>query len=139
MNAFIEQLRASVDDDADVLGEVLRAMTFSEKGGAYANFLPRSGWEEVAPEVKDFFSIFDRFPEKNDGSQIDMFDYEGFSDEEEMAAMTTLENADLGIRCSYYWDGDGVLAFTFDDNRYISNSDCKKDYGWEWGTIPLPL
>jgi hypothetical protein len=33
----------------------------------------------------------------------------------------------------YYWDGDGILDFHFPDGSFLHNSDCKKDYVWEWG------
>lgn len=37
-----------------------------------------------------------------------------------------------GIKCRWYWDGDGMIEFTFPDGRVLRNSDCKKDYEWEW-------
>ena len=35
------------------------------------------------------------------------------------------------IVMGWTWDGDGLLYFRFND-RKVSNSDCKKDYTWEW-------
>ena len=34
----------------------------------------------------------------------------------------------------YYWDGDGVLQFRLPDGSWLSNSDCKKSYNWEYET-----
>ena len=35
------------------------------------------------------------------------------------------------IICAWEWDGDGCLYFRFNDRKVI-NTDCKKDYEWEW-------
>jgi len=32
---------------------------------------------------------------------------------------------------SYFWDGDGILVF-IDENGIFLNTDCKKDYNWEF-------
>jgi hypothetical protein len=32
----------------------------------------------------------------------------------------------------YYWDGDGQLEFHFPDGSILMNTDCKKDYRWEY-------
>jgi len=34
------------------------------------------------------------------------------------------------IECRWYWDGDGTLAFSLPGNRWLVNTDCKKDHGW---------
>lgn len=36
------------------------------------------------------------------------------------------------INAYWYWDGDGTLVFRLPDGSYLSNTDCKKSYGWEW-------
>ena len=36
-----------------------------------------------------------------------------------------------GVKMRYYWDGDGVLQFTFPDGLVLYNNDCKKTYCWE--------
>lgn len=36
------------------------------------------------------------------------------------------------IMCEWYWDGDGTLRFVFHDGKSLINTDCKKDYTWEW-------
>jgi len=36
------------------------------------------------------------------------------------------------IVMKYYWDGDGILEFHFEDGSYLENDDCKKDYIWKW-------
>ena len=35
------------------------------------------------------------------------------------------------IVMGWTWDGDGCLYFRFNDRKVV-NSDCKKDYTWEW-------
>jgi len=32
----------------------------------------------------------------------------------------------------YYWDGDGVLEFHFENGSKLINNDCKKDYVWQY-------
>lgn len=36
------------------------------------------------------------------------------------------------VKCLWYWDGDGTLAFYFADESSLHNFDCKKDNRWEW-------
>ncbi len=36
------------------------------------------------------------------------------------------------IECRWVWDGDGVLEFIFPNGGMLSNTDCKKDYRWEY-------
>jgi hypothetical protein len=38
------------------------------------------------------------------------------------------------IEMRWYWDGDGVLEFRLPDGSWLSNTDCKKDYIWEYMT-----
>lgn len=33
--------------------------------------------------------------------------------------------------CAWSWDGDGCLYFRFNKKKVV-NTDCKKDYTWEW-------
>lgn len=40
-----------------------------------------------------------------------------------------------GIEMRWFWDGDGVLGFLFEDGSCILNYDCKKDYRWEPGDV----
>ena len=35
------------------------------------------------------------------------------------------------IVMGWTWDGDGCLYFRFNDRKVV-NTDCKKDYTWEW-------
>lgn len=35
------------------------------------------------------------------------------------------------ILIAWYWDGDGTLVFK-EGKRVAINTDCKKDYTWEW-------
>lgn len=37
----------------------------------------------------------------------------------------------IEVVCAWEWDGDGTLYFRF-NNRKVINTDCKKDYVWEW-------
>lgn len=38
----------------------------------------------------------------------------------------------LNIKMMYHWDGDGTLIFVFADGSCLVNTDCKKDYNWEY-------
>lgn len=36
------------------------------------------------------------------------------------------------VICEWYWDGDGCLRFILPGGNSLINTDCKKDYEWEW-------
>lgn len=36
------------------------------------------------------------------------------------------------VEVGWWWDGDGTLIFRFPNGVILANSDCKKDYEWEW-------
>lgn len=94
---------------ANAVGEFLRSQFWDQSGdrgyGCYSNFDYQDG-VEVLPleENKDGW-----------GGQIEW----------KCARWN-------GVKCRWYWDGDGLLQFIFPDGAVLENSDCKKDYTWEW-------
>lgn len=48
-------------------------------------------------------------------------------------ACYTSKNYLIYVVMEYIWDGDGTLVFQFPNyDHCLVNSDCKKDYTWEW-------
>ena len=93
---------------ANSVGEFLRSQFWDQSGdkyGCYSTFTYRDGVEALPLEV--------------DGEGTDW----------EIKWQCARWN---GVECRWYWDGDGVLQFIFPDGSVLENSDCKKDYTWEW-------
>lgn len=98
-------------DDADSLGELLRTKFF---GAVDARGRPSTGCYSHFDWAANVQSLPQTPVEMEEGEPE--FNY---------------ENGQLaGIVCSYYWDGDGYLKFTFPDGTVLENGDCKCSYGW---------
>ena len=99
------------------VGELLRGLFFKqnrEKGelGCYSSFDLQDGVEELPKTLVD---------EEEEDDQWKLY-WSNFQ--------KTIEGKT--IKMSYYWDGDGELVFFFEDGSALVNSDCKKDYYWEY-------
>lgn len=125
-------------DSPDAVGEVLRRWAFvCEKGeyGCYSSFDVIPEFTELKDEEKTalhFKRMFGRpFDSRNGADWCD-------SDSDIMKSIRYFIHP-TGIEMGWYWDGDGVLTFyvpEMEDDLFdgtISNSDCKKSYGWEFG------
>ena len=93
----------------NAVGELLRAQFFgvsSEEGlGCYTHF----EWaKDVKPLPNEVVDEDDEFPMSWKRGMLD------------------------DIECRWYWDGDGTLEFLFSDGSVLYNTDCKKDYRWEY-------
>jgi len=120
-------------EHADALGEILRAWAFVGEGyGCYSNFKVRPEFEKVEPTVREFKLIMGR-PFSADTRDTGWGDPDSYY----MEAIRWYKHPS-GIEMGWIWDGDGLLAFyvpELEDEYYngvISNSDCKKDSGWNF-------
>ena len=122
-------------DHPDALGEILRAWAFpGKKYGCYSTFEVRPDVIRVEPTIREFEFLWGRsFDANND-------DASGWCsiDSEEILRIQWFKHPS-GIEFGWHWDGDGCLAFFVPElideyhNGCVVNSDCKKDYGWEFG------
>ncbi len=92
----------AIEYNAKIIGETMRSYFFgTEKGyGCYSNF-------EYAIDDKEVIE-----KDENENS------------------VHNITCSKTGVKCRWYWDGDGYLEFIFPDGTIVSNNDCKKDYKW---------
>jgi len=121
-------------DHPNVLGEIMRAWAFPGEGtGCYSNFDVRCDFEEVAATPREFAMLWGREYNSDDENPNEW----GYYDVEEIEAIRWFKHPS-GIEMGWHWDGDGMLAFYIpeqEDKFYsgvLINSDCKKDYAWEF-------
>lgn len=122
----------AMKDHPDALGEVLRDWAFKEKYGCYSCFDVIDGFTKVDTGPREFELMWGRKydPEFHD----EMW---GYADQNAIKDICWFKH-DNGIEMGWYWDGGGLLIFYVPelvDEYYdgtLSNSDCKKDYGWEF-------
>lgn len=126
----------AIKESPDAMGEILRKWAFVGKGyGCYSNFDVRPEFERVAVRFDEFRKIMGRpYKSPTDHSY-------GWSDtDDEIMERMTWYKHPTGIEVGWYWDGDGTLCFyvpELEDDYYdgtLTNSDCKKSTGWEFGT-----
>lgn len=123
-------------DHPDALGEILRAWAFPEKGhyGCYSTFEYRDGFVETGVTAREFEFIWGR-PFRPDDTDPNSW---GYCDVEEIQNARWFKHSN-GIEMGWFWDGDGTLAFYVPEledeyhNGVVRNSDCKKDYDWQFG------
>lgn len=95
----------------DAAGEFLRSQFFVGEGlGCYSNF----DWNPLAEKLPD-----SKLRADENGDWVP----DVFSRRMKIRGITVV--------CSYWWDGDGNLAFHFPDlGTSLENSDCKSCEGW---------
>lgn len=135
LNEILLQHLEAIKESPDALGEILRKWTFVGHGlGCYSNFDVNPEFERVVVRFDEFRKIMGR-PYNSDSVNSGWYD----TDDKIMEHMIWYRHPN-GIEMGYYWDGDGILCFYVPEieNDYydgtISNDDCKKSYGWEFGT-----
>lgn len=121
----------------NLIGELLRDKFFAQDRigpnysfGCYSTFEYREGVEILSQEPVP------EYRPDNDGVEISENDIAKlFADEkcDYFYKVAKLEE----ITCKWYWDGDGTLLFVFPDGSTLENSDCKKDYNWNFSPNPL--
>lgn len=136
LSEIITKHSEAIKESPDAIGEILRKWAFVGNGlGCYSNFDVNPEFERVTHSFLEFLKIMGRpyAPSKKDS--YGWFD----SDDEIMKRMEWYRHPN-GIEMGYYWDGDGTLCFyvpELKDDYYdgtITNTDCKKCYGWEFGS-----
>lgn len=100
------------DRNANLLGEILRELFFDQTQGygCYSTFDLNPSVEVLPnrPDPDDKFILWKR---------------------------ATLNVDGILVLMEYYWDGDGNLEFSWQENGksiLLVNGDCKKDYRWEF-------
>lgn len=100
-------------EDPNIFGETIRALVYKEDRSGYYSF-------EVEQEFKDITET--KFGQ--------LFIKKFLTDiEEEMDKAKVYYNGE--IYSGIYWDGDGIMAVSYNGMTAL-NTDCKKDYNWEW-------
>jgi hypothetical protein len=100
-----------IENNPDAVGEFLRNEFFDQsKGerGCYSTF-------EIRPDV---IKLKDE-PVEDCGDEFTYQVYKKIVQER-------------NVLMKYYWDGDGTLEFHFTDRSMLINTDCKKDYTWDY-------
>lgn len=126
---------ATLMNDPNAVGEVLREWAFVDGYGCYSTFTLIPKFEKVEPSFLEFRKIIGR---PYNPSIKDSYGW-GDSDDEIMKMLQWYKHPN-GIEVGWYWDGDGVLCFfspELKDNYFdgtVTNTDCKKSSGWEFGT-----
>lgn len=113
----------------NVFGEYVRDLAFKKKNeydfGCYSTFELENGFRDIDPKStfgqKLLRMLMSDYCEEAPVEQEDIDFVLG------AGKMAT----DGGLVVAWYWDGDGVLVVGCRD-RYAINTDCKKDYNWEW-------
>lgn len=106
----------SLSNDPDAVGEFLRDQFFVQ-------------WENGKRKGTGCYSTFELQPD------VTVLPKEPVDDDPDMYYDVALKNVQgEQIKMRYYWDGDGLLQFIFEDGVVLENDDCKKDYGWEWSS-----
>lgn len=134
-----ESINLLTETDPNKFGEALRHYCFvgnCMETGCYSTFLVVKWLKEIKsgkiyqeakkiiqPEFIGSLHVF-HFQRTKKDCWIEYNDFDGkivksrFGDPEE-------------IVCAWEWNGDGTLYFRF-NNKKVINTDCKKDYEWEW-------
>lgn len=117
----------------DSIGEILRSWAFKKEYGCYSCFDLIDEFEKVEVTPREFKLLWGRDYDPNHKD-----DYWGFDEKNAFEEIEWFKHPN-GIEVGWHWDGDGLLGFyvpELEDEYYdgsITNSDCKKNYGWEFG------
>ena len=119
-------------DNANAVGEILREWAFKEPVGCYSCFDLIDGFEEL--NVNDDLAI-----EVVNKVIVPEWMFAGISDgrcdtqdiHEYILRAKVFYHKEKNVIVAWYWDGDGELYFNADGIE-VYNSDCKKDYRWEF-------
>jgi len=128
-----EEVDLLTETNANLFGEALREYCFignCQQRGCYSTF-----------------KVLDHFQQVKSGKIFEEAKKELYEDVEASVYHIKLEEKDCYLQSSdgqqyriydpyeivmgWVWDGDGCLYFRYNDRKVI-NTDCKKDYTWEW-------
>ncbi len=127
------------EDDPNLFGEALRNLCFVGNGqqkGCYETFdVNKTFYQvtkgEILEEAKKYlFEDAQPYIYHCKVEEKDCYlNYESYGEIENKGKMKICDPYEIVVGWS--WDGDGCLYFRFND-RKVLNTDCKKDYTWEW-------
>ena len=125
-------------EDADEFGEILREYCFKKKKGCYTCFGLVAGFRAVPKDSEQGRTLLDKLGYSRESllstlraySSREEYKRQAIMDFKDMYERSVLASNGV-IAVAWYWDGDGTLLFQ-DESRAAINTDCKKDYGWEW-------
>jgi len=111
-------------NDANEFGEALRNYAFLPKDqrGCYSTFALKQEFRKIKKECKLGQLLLKHLGMNPDGSV-------GEGDWKEQFNPSLYSNGNIHL--GWYWDGDGILV-VIEGSKIAVNSDCKKDYTWEW-------
>lgn len=120
-------LRININDlDVNLIGEILRSMSFEHKEDAegnsltacYEHFEVKHNWKLM--ELNELTSV-----EKNIVSHILGLELK------DLGKIFVYKNEQENILMSYNYESDGTLFYSLPDKKIIVNYDCKKNYTWQ--------
>lgn len=107
-------------DEPNALGEYFRNEFYTQYEGD--RYLGRGGYSSVELQLDVTTHDKEKRGEQEDGWEELWSVYSKYIEGEH-------------VIMKLYWDGDGTMEFHFDDGNTLINTDCKKDYTWEWYEI----
>lgn len=113
-------IKVSNISNVDVLGELLRDLTFDTQPGEVGCY--------------NTFDLKPGFVKNEDNQSKETIAEIMGLDEVDARTLQIYENESLQLLVAWFWDGDGTLFFEVEDGDDIVrviNTDCKKDYCWE--------
>lgn len=122
-------------NNANAVGEFLRAWAFTSSFGCYSCFDLIDGFEDVKDnklyrnEALSLFAPINSVYMDQNEWQIDTEDLEYQLEVQER--MSCYYHKEKKVLVAWFWDGDGELYFNADGVR-VYNNDCKKDYRWQF-------
>lgn len=128
-NNLKEAMFDSVVKDANQLGELLRGFAFPSQYttgnlGCYSNFDTDTDLKQVELDV-----LCQQYPKLyNCIVKYGWFQEDGIF----TIIPQCFINEKLQVAMMYAWSGDGFLAFSLDQQMIVYNTDCKKDYMWNF-------
>lgn len=136
LERILDEYAQTLKQHPDAVGEVLRSWAFVGEGfGCYSNFDIRIEFQPKEVGYREFKMLMGR-----EFEIVSASDWGGEDDEELRQAIRWFVHPN-GIEMGYYWDGDGTLLFYIPElvkgefDGSVVNTDCKKNYGWEFGEL----
>lgn len=125
--------------NANVFGELLRQFAFKEETGCYSCFDLEDGFVKVSPDSESGVAILTALELTSD-DLTENLTYATTPREQAEISARFYEDLDKAVanlwsngtvHLGWVWDGDGTLV-VIEGGRAAINTDCKKDYTWEW-------
>lgn len=123
----------------DFIGEKLRNYSFKKEVGCYSCFELIEEFEKIEPieNIEHLILMFDLDDKnkliKNSEEFIKEIKNNKYiipNTDIDLNRVSMYLNKDNFILVAWYWDGDGILYFSY-NGKSLVNTDCKKSYGWK--------